>query len=119
MASPFRHLIYPMPEEGGLGAHLTLNLQNEAQFGPDVEWCASPLLCPLNEPFWPDLGLLELHCRAHILWRSMPACGRVDDIDYTVNPKRAERFYEKARHYWPGLPDGALKPAYSGKDPSH
>ena len=38
--APFRHLIYPMPEEGGLGAHLTLSLSNEAMFGPDVEWCA-------------------------------------------------------------------------------
>ena len=42
--SPFRRLIYPMPEEGGLGVHLTLDLAGQARFGPDVEWIepASP-----------------------------------------------------------------------------
>ena len=35
---PSRHLIYPVPEEGGLGVHLTLDLQNRARFGPDVQW---------------------------------------------------------------------------------
>lgn len=36
--SPFRHLIYPMPEAAGLGVHLTLDLGGGARFGPDVEW---------------------------------------------------------------------------------
>jgi L-2-hydroxyglutarate oxidase LhgO len=35
---PFQHLIYPVPEEGGLGVHLTLDLSGRARFGPDVEW---------------------------------------------------------------------------------
>ena len=35
---PFRHLIYPIPEPGGLGIHLTLDLAGQARFGPDVEW---------------------------------------------------------------------------------
>lgn len=35
---PFRHLIYPVPEPGGLGVHLTLDLAGAARFGPDVEW---------------------------------------------------------------------------------
>jgi L-2-hydroxyglutarate oxidase LhgO len=38
MASPFRHLIYPMPEGGGLGVHVTLDMGGQARFGPDVEW---------------------------------------------------------------------------------
>ena len=38
---PFKHLMYPMPEEGGLGAHLTLDLAGQAKFGPDVEWVDS------------------------------------------------------------------------------
>ncbi len=36
--SPFRHLIYPVPEAAGLGVHLTLDLGGQARFGPDVEW---------------------------------------------------------------------------------
>jgi L-2-hydroxyglutarate oxidase LhgO len=36
--APFRHLIYPVPESGGLGIHLTLDLAGQARFGPDVEW---------------------------------------------------------------------------------
>ncbi|MGH6827609.1 MAG: NAD(P)/FAD-dependent oxidoreductase [Rhizomicrobium sp.] len=39
--SPFRHLIYPLPEPGGLGIHLTLDLSGAARFGPDVEWLAT------------------------------------------------------------------------------
>jgi L-2-hydroxyglutarate oxidase LhgO len=36
--SPFGHLIYPIPEPGGLGVHLTLDMGGQAKFGPDVEW---------------------------------------------------------------------------------
>jgi L-2-hydroxyglutarate oxidase LhgO len=34
----FSHLIYPVPEPGGLGVHLTLDLNGGMRFGPDVEW---------------------------------------------------------------------------------
>jgi len=36
--TPFSHLIYPVPVPGGLGTHLTLDLAEQARFGPDVEW---------------------------------------------------------------------------------
>jgi L-2-hydroxyglutarate oxidase LhgO len=36
--APFRHLVYPVPEVGGLGVHLTFDLAGQARFGPDVEW---------------------------------------------------------------------------------
>lgn len=36
--APFSHLIYPLPEPGGLGVHLTLDLAGQARFGPDVQW---------------------------------------------------------------------------------
>ncbi|HEY3623305.1 MAG TPA: NAD(P)/FAD-dependent oxidoreductase [Roseiarcus sp.] len=36
--SPFSHLIYPIPTQGGLGVHLTLDPAGQARFGPDVEW---------------------------------------------------------------------------------
>lgn len=40
--APFARLIYPVPEAGGLGVHLTLDLGGQAKFGPDVQWVASP-----------------------------------------------------------------------------
>jgi L-2-hydroxyglutarate oxidase LhgO len=36
--SPFQRLVYPVPEPGGLGVHVTLDLAGQARFGPDVEW---------------------------------------------------------------------------------
>lgn len=63
--APFSHLIYPVPEPGGLGVHLTLDLAGQAKFGPDVEWVAqmdSQVREERSEGFyaairqyWPDL----------------------------------------------------------------
>lgn len=39
--APFSRLVYPVPEPGGLGVHLTLDLAGQARFGPDVEWVDS------------------------------------------------------------------------------
>jgi L-2-hydroxyglutarate oxidase LhgO len=41
----------------------------------------------------------------------------IERIDYDVDPRRAEVFYDAIRSYWPGLKDGALQPAYSGIRP--
>jgi L-2-hydroxyglutarate oxidase LhgO len=64
--APFRHLIYPIPEPGGLGIHLTLDLAGEARFGPDVEWVdqvdyhVDPLRCSSFyhsiRRYWPNLA---------------------------------------------------------------
>lgn len=78
-ARPFRRLVYPMPNDAGLGVHATLDLDGSVRFGPDVEW--------------------------------------VDSIDYGIDEQRAHAFYAAIRDYWPGLPDGALHPAYSGVRP--
>jgi L-2-hydroxyglutarate oxidase LhgO len=36
--APFSRLVYPVPEPGGLGVHITLDMAGQARFGPDVEW---------------------------------------------------------------------------------
>jgi len=77
--APFKHLIYPVPEPGGLGVHLTLDLGRQARFGPDVEW--------------------------------------IDKPDYSVDPRRGDKFYAAIRRYWPELPDGSLQPDYAGLRP--
>lgn len=41
-ASPSQRLIYPLPEDHGLGVHLTVDLAGQARFGPDVEWVDTP-----------------------------------------------------------------------------
>jgi L-2-hydroxyglutarate oxidase LhgO len=41
----------------------------------------------------------------------------IDEIDYTVDPARADSFYAAVRTYWPDLPDGALQPGYAGIRP--
>ena len=35
--SPFKKLIYPLPEKDGLGIHSTLNLDGQTIIGPDYE----------------------------------------------------------------------------------
>ena len=41
----------------------------------------------------------------------------VEEIDYRVNPHRADSFYTAIRRYWPQLKDAALQPGYSGIRP--
>jgi L-2-hydroxyglutarate oxidase LhgO len=63
--APFSHLIYPVPEPGGLGVHLTLDLAGQARFGPDVEWvdtidyavdpARSERFYPAIRRYWPTL----------------------------------------------------------------
>ncbi|NIZ03388.1 NAD(P)/FAD-dependent oxidoreductase [Thalassospira lucentensis] len=40
--APFSTLIYPAPEQAGLGIHLTLDMGAQARFGPDVTWVDAP-----------------------------------------------------------------------------
>jgi L-2-hydroxyglutarate oxidase LhgO len=87
--APFSRLIYPMPTDGGLGVHLTLDLGGQAKFGPDVEWIDDITAAA-------DLG---------------------HDLDYTVAASRADVFAAEIRRYWPRLREGALAPAYSGIRP--
>ena len=77
--APFSRLVYPMPDPGGLGVHITIDLNGRARFGPDVEW--------------------------------------IDTLDYDVDPKHADVFYDRVRAYWPDLPDGVLVPDYAGIRP--
>ncbi len=41
----------------------------------------------------------------------------IEQVDYYLNPARSSDFYEAVRQYWPGLPDGALNPGYTGIRP--
>jgi L-2-hydroxyglutarate oxidase LhgO len=41
----------------------------------------------------------------------------IDRIDYTVDPRRADSFYDAVRRYWPALKDGQIQPGYAGIRP--
>jgi L-2-hydroxyglutarate oxidase LhgO len=41
----------------------------------------------------------------------------IDEVDYSVDPRRCDSFYAAVRRYWPGLKDGALQPGYAGIRP--
>lgn len=63
--APFSRLIYPVPEPGGLGVHLTIDMGGQAKFGPDVEWvdeldyavdpARSERFYPAIRRYWPTL----------------------------------------------------------------
>uniref|UniRef100_M4CST3 L-2-hydroxyglutarate dehydrogenase, mitochondrial n=1 Tax=Brassica campestris TaxID=3711 RepID=M4CST3_BRACM len=72
---PFDKLVYPIPEEGGLGVHVTVDLNGLVKFGPDVEW---------------------IECRND-------TSSFLNKFDYGVNPQRAERFYPEIRKYYPKM----------------
>ncbi len=79
--APFSHLIYPAPEDGGLGVHLALDMAGNARFGPDVEKVD------------------------------------IETANLVVEARRAEKFYDRIRRYWPALTDNSLVPDYAGLRP--
>jgi L-2-hydroxyglutarate oxidase LhgO len=67
---PFQRLVYPMPNNAGLGIHATLDLDGTVRFGPDVQWVESPdysvdperaesFYAAIRE-YWPDIPLQSL-----------------------------------------------------------
>ncbi|SNS62880.1 L-2-hydroxyglutarate oxidase LhgO [Noviherbaspirillum humi] len=66
--APFSRLIYPVPEPGGLGVHLTLDLGGQARFGPDVEWLEGESLDYQVDPRRADKFYREI--RAY--WPNLP-----------------------------------------------
>ncbi len=79
----------------------------------------SRLIYPAPQDAWLGVHLtLDLGGQAKfgpdLEWLSVE---RPEDIDYAVDPRRADAFYAEVRRYWPALPDGALQPSYSGVRP--
>eukprot|EP00536_Pseudo-nitzschia_multiseries_P007699 jgi/Psemu1/240482/estExt_Genewise1.C_1830080 len=72
--SPFNHLIYPVPEPGGLGIHATLDWSgNGTKFGPDVEWL-DPDIRPKDINYNPDPDLVDKFAAA--IQKYYPALSR-------------------------------------------
>lgn len=67
----------------------------------------------------PVAGSVGLHYRRDLGGQAHvgPDLEFVEHEDYDVDPARARRFYAEVRRFWPGLPDGALRPDYAGVRP--
>ena len=67
----------------------------------------------------PIAGALGVHYKRDMAGRAHfgPDLQFVEAESYDVDPARAAGFYAYVRHFWPGLPDGALSPDYAGVRP--
>jgi L-2-hydroxyglutarate oxidase LhgO len=67
----------------------------------------------------PVDGGLGIHVTLDLAGRMRfgPDVEWIDHESYTVDPRRADSFYQRIRGYWPGLPDGSLVPDYCGIRP--
>lgn len=76
----FSHLIYPVPEPGGLGVHLTLDLGGGMRFGPDVDW--------IDTIDYRVNGARRAHFEAEIrrYWPGLPA-GVLEPTYSGIRPK--------------------------------
>eukprot|EP01031_Cornospumella_fuschlensis_P037863 gene37863-45996_t len=93
------HLVYPIPEPGGLGIHATLDLQGAVRFGPDVTF-----LSPRSR---------TASCDPHVF---------VDgprELSYEVEEEARDRFLQAASAYLPCLRQRKedLLPDYAGIRP--
>ncbi|MGL4728493.1 MAG: NAD(P)/FAD-dependent oxidoreductase [Bosea sp. (in: a-proteobacteria)] len=79
---PFRGLVYPVPEPGGLGIHATVDLGGQVRFGPDVQWIDAV-------DYTPDVSRTEKFRQAITsYWPSVPEGALV--ASYTgIRPKIA------------------------------
>ena len=72
------------------------------------------LIYPMPESWGLGVHLtLDLEGRA----RFGPDVEWIDKVEYNTSSELCDKFYPVIRQYWPGLPDGSLKPSYSGIRP--
>lgn len=83
--APFERLIYPLPVDGGLGVHLTLDLGGQARFGPDVQWL--PDTDPHTLDYAVDPALAErFEAEVRGYWPGLPP-GTLQPAYSGVRPK--------------------------------
>ena len=76
---------------------------------------------PFKRPIYPvpEKAGLGVHVTVDLggQVRFGPDVEWVDDLNYDVDPARADAFYSAVRAYYPDLLDGSIQPAYSGIRP--
>lgn len=80
---PFSHLIYPIPTDGGLGIHATIDVNSSVtRFGPDVEW----LLNTDTASYDHENGMKKFK-----------------ESIYDVDTNRSNQFYQSINTYYPDI----------------
>ncbi len=102
--SPFNRLIYPLPSNGGLGIHATLDLAGSIRFGPNLRWVdainydfdvtCKREFCQAIETYYPAIDAARLQpaytgIRPKLSGAQMPA------VDFKIQGRR--------EHGMPGL----------------
>lgn len=100
----FSHLIYPLPEAGGLGTHLTLDLDGTCRFGPNVEWLGG---AAAEQRTQPERGRGPASSETDLI--------NFDDPTLYVPSPPTEAVYTAVRRYYPDV--GVLVPDYAGIRP--
>jgi L-2-hydroxyglutarate oxidase LhgO len=99
----FKRLIYPIPSNGGLGIHATIDMNNNVKFGPDSEW-----LIPTTP--YHDQDSID---HEYIFTEPPPISS------FQVDIERSKLFYEAIKKYWPAISEShhSLTPDFSGIRP--
>ena len=115
--TPFHHLIYPIPQYGGLGVHATLDLHGNIKFGPNVEWLRykgdrdigndDPYKFPANV-LPPNNFNVNLYTTTTTATNTTPA---------TMEEETVDVFCREIRQYWPAVHRDLLAPDYAGIRP--
>lgn len=116
--APFKRLVYPIPQAGGLGVHATLDMEGNVKFGPNVEWmtyhkgvgardaAGDKYLFPPGAPpptdFQVSLSTLT---------------GQTGADGVPITEPTSEVFYREISKYWPGVRRDMLVPDYAGIRP--
>lgn len=101
--SKVKSLIYPVPEDGGrhafhgLGTHLTLDMDGNVRFGPDVEWLEPP---SSTEGHSTDQSHRDYWAK-HLV----------------PSDEHLEEMYRTITSYLPGISASGLEPDYVGIRP--
>jgi L-2-hydroxyglutarate oxidase LhgO len=76
---------------------------------------------PFTHPIYPvpEKAGLGVHVTVDLggQVRFGPDTEWIDDLNYDVDPARADVFYDAVRRYYPDLADGAIQPGYAGIRP--
>jgi len=80
--APFSHLVYPLPDEHGLGIHATLDQAGQLRFGPDARYCE-------RVDYQFDVGSKVVFARSIRRWYPGLDEGRLQPAYVGVRPKLA------------------------------